>query len=631
MSDEKKLNRDTLFSSFDKILEESGVASVRGKFSEGRFKLKRAPNPVVFIESPDFLDGPILFPEQYIIIRDLFEVACPLCNNMLEINQLPREYQVLFEYNVCPKCGTHKEDLIDSFSFPNTMIGVVGMRSGKSMCTAMICAAYLHEMLCLDDLQKRYGVAKAQIFDGSFAAVAGMQASETVWGQFRGLYANSPWYQGYKSLLMDTEIADPSARRGDLYWETDNMIWWKEKKLRLRAVTSNASTQAGRTRMFAVIDELSRFDAGASKQGATEVYRALDNSLLTLRVGADAARKAGSLIPDGMMICISSPIFSDDKSMRMLKDALKDNKMYSFHKATWDFNPNITKEAFSSLYEKDPVAADRDFGANPPGAENPFIKDTNIIDMCINKHVKSVFTLKEEFFDRVIKIDIKEITYKFLKVQILNNKMSPMVRYHIHCDPGETGDSFCVAVGHNDVAGKCIIDGAIEVKPLSKNTGAGAPRSVHFPSVVDMLLLLATKYKITVSYDKWNSTDQIHRLIDAGVPTLGKNLNRDDHMNMFYAMQNGNISFPAPEKESIDPEIDRCVPCAVAVHQLRRLEDNGVKVDHPVNGHNDMIQCYVGVHRALHSPDFVSSKGLVKKGTAYNEELAPIKLVKFRR
>jgi hypothetical protein len=152
------IEKPGIFSSFDKIIDESSV--YHGKFSEGRFRLRRAANQVQFIESPEFLAGPKLYPEQYAVVRDFFELLCPFCNDANDINSIPREEQVLFEYNVCPGCGTRKEDIIESLVFPNTMVGVVGMRSGKSMCVAMICAAYTHEALCINNIQEKYGIAK---------------------------------------------------------------------------------------------------------------------------------------------------------------------------------------------------------------------------------------------------------------------------------------------------------------------------------------------------------------------------------------------------------------------------------------------------------------------------------------
>ena len=49
------------------------------------------------------------------------------------------------------------------------------------------------------------------------------------------------------------------------------------------------------------------------------------------------------------------------------------------------------------------------------------------------------------------------------------------------------------------------------------------------------------------------------------------------------------------------------VAFAKALWELKKLNDDGVKVDHPPNGSNDMIQCYVGVHRLLSNPDAVIS------------------------
>jgi hypothetical protein len=76
-------------------------------------------------------------------------------------------------------------------------------------------------------------------------------------------------------------------------------------------------------------------------------------------------------------------------------------------------------------------------------------------------------------------------------------------------------------------------------------------------------------------------------------------------------MMNGKVRFPARENDFLDPSIARNMPCSKALWELKRLNDDGVRIDHPPGGSNDLIQCYVGVHRLLlHPNEVLSSKEL---------------------
>lgn len=604
-----------LFADLDKLID--GHVLSASNMTSGRVPLKKAPNAVVFIESPDFLDAPPLFPEQYNIVRDFFELLCPECNDLEAIKEgkVPREEQVLFNHDVCPECGLYKHAVPEKFKYHNELIGVAGQRSGKSALIAEIIAAYIHELLCVDGLSQKLGLIKNQTLDGSFAAAAGEQATDTVYGQFKSLYDESPWFQYYKKALLDLEIADHHLRRGSLYWETDTSIFFKEKKLRIKAISSNSASQAGKTRIFAIIDELARLDSGDSKRSADEVYRVLDRSLLTVRSAVARLRAKGDYsLPTALMACVTSPIHSEDKSMRLLKEAPKYDKMFFFKKATWEFNPNITREDLDDEFERDPVGAERDYGANPPGAENPFIKDPSIIELCVDPKRPSIFDLREVFFDQKLVLNGQEVIYRYIKMDLLNFKFNNLTPYVLHCDAGEASDSFCMAIGHKE-GNVCVIDGAIEARPIKKkNPYNSPPRTVHFPSMVDILLAINNKTKLmAVTWDKWNSTDQIHRLIDAGIVATSKNLTRDDHVEFLNSITNHRVRFPARERDNIDPKLDRNVPCTKALYELARLNDNGMKVDHTSNGTNDMIQCYVGVHRILMSNQIVSSMGTTQQ------------------
>lgn len=623
-----------IFSSLDKIINKETEEQTKDQAIG--VKLERPPNHIVFIESPKFLNGPNpLWPDQYIILRDFFELLCPICNDIERIrrkNDVPREEQVLFEYNVCPKCGTRKADLIDALNFYYSFNGVIGMRSGKTTTVAAMLAAHTADVLLIDNVCEKLGLVKTQALEGTFVAAASEQASDTIWGQFKGMYDASPWYQSYKFQLQEIEKRGislgpgmPRIKPGDLYWETDSSVEWVHKRLKLKSVSTNASTQAGRTRIFAAIDELAKLDSGESKHSATEVYRVLENSLFTVRNAVANLRKQGNVeMPEGIMFSISSPLFKTDKSMSILEDAKIDRRIYGVKKATWEFNPTTKRDDFSAIYARDPIGAERDFGANPPGAENPFITDDNWIRQCIDYDRKSVFGLKEVYFDMETENARDKIIYNFLKIDVIGMTHNTLNEYVIHADPGEMHDSFCIAMGHLDENEVCIIDGAIEIRPIPKGNKEGLePRSVHFPSATNIILGISRKVQLSVvTYDRWNSIEQIHRLIDNGTTSIGQNLNRDDHINFLGGLRSRQVSLPSPEVDVLDPSKIRNVPCAKAIYELSKLNDNGVKVDHPPYGSNDMIQCYIGVYRALKHGDTLHFRK-VKRGGGINKMRRP--------
>ena len=598
-----------MFSEIDQII--NGVLPVDvSRPQSNNLELEQAPNHIQFIESPRFLNSLPLFPEQYNIIRNFFELLCPECNDiekLLNSNEVPRGKQILFEYNRCPRCGKHKSEFIGELSFYTELIGVAGMRSGKTTLAACAAAAHIHNILYTVDLQEKLGIQPTQVLDISFSAAGKKQSSSTTYGQFKNMYDRSPWFQSYKKHLMDKEDNLPDLRRHDLYKDTDTSMFFKANNIRISSVSSNSATQAGQTRIMVILDELARLDSGDSKRSATEVYRVMDHSLLTVRSAVSELRKENIVdVPDGIIMSISSPLFKHDKSMKLLDESRDSKKMYSFHMSTYEMNPNIKKETLKDKYKRDPIGAKRDYDAVPPGAENVFVEDPDVVEACIDRSRDSIFKLREVLFTRHSKN--KTISFDFVKIDVLNMKLNRMVEYAVHCDAGESSDSFCMAIGHieDDI---CVIDGAIAVEPIAGEK----TRKVHFPSVIDTLLKIERECTIRyVTYDRWNSTDQIHRIIDRGVPAFGKNIDRESHMDFLEDLIDGNISLPNPEIKDLDPTEYRNVPCSRAIFELLTLNDDGIKVDHQEGQHNDMIQCYIGVHRLLKYPEKVVPKNLRK-------------------
>lgn len=610
-----------------------GDTPEKREVSSGRVQLVRAPNPIEFIEDPKYLGAFELKPAQYKVIVDFYELLCPMCNDIEQIasgGYAPRHKQVLFEHDECPKCGYYKYDNPDNLRMYNALTGIVGMRGGKSVLAAGMAAWEIHDILCIDKLQEKLGLVKRQPLEVAFVASTGEQASETVYGRFRDFFDESKWFQDYVTTLRNLERSDPNLRRFDLYQGEPKSptITFNDKGIVIKSRNSNSGGMAGRTRILSVIDELARMDRGESKISAMEVHRVLNRSLITVRSKVRKLRNNGTYkVPDAKMICISSPLYEDDMMMQLKKQSVKNKKMYVFHMPTWDFNPEISQEDLAEEFEADPLGAERDYGANPPGAENPFIENKEILYAAVDDR-PSCFDLKEEFFEQ----NIKDTVFKYVKIIIENFRFNNLVEYAIHCDPGQTRDSFGLAIGHKE-GDTVILDGCIEMRPIPKGNRQGlTPREAYFPCITDIILEINKKVSLfAVSYDRWNNTEQIHRLRDNKILAVQKNLSRDDYLRYKNTLKDGNYRFPALEADLDQLGFDsmRNIPVARAVSQIKKLNDNGSKVDHPPGQHNDVAECCVGIHRLLVAPEEILNKPTIKKAIdsqRYSRKQYPKKL-----
>ena len=163
-----------------------------------------------------------------------------------------------------------------------------------------------------------------------------------------------------------------------------------------------------------------------------------------------------------------------------------------------------------------------------------------------------------------------------------------------------------------------IVDGLIELKPIPKGNRAQLlPREVYFPCVTNIITEINKKVSVfAVSYDKWNNTEQIHTLRDRRILAVQKNIIRDDYIRFLNTLRHGNFKFPKPEidiEKIIGIRSIRNIPVARAIYELGKLEDNGTKVDHPKGLHNDIIECCVGLHRLLVTPELILDKAAIKK------------------
>lgn len=135
------------------------------------------------------------------------------------------------------------------------------------------------------------------------------------------------------------------------------------------------------TRVFSATDELGWFPFSLAEEeddldndereraNADEVYTALENSLSTVRTEIYAKFKQGvNHLPTAYNFNLSSPSSWKDKICRLLKESEGSRYSLGLRLPTWDINPMFSRDhpVIVNAYRKNPVHAERDYGANPP-------------------------------------------------------------------------------------------------------------------------------------------------------------------------------------------------------------------------------------------------------------------------
>lgn len=584
-----------------------------------------APNAIEWTVRKEFLNNPTTYKywRQYEVIRDFFQLYCPVCNPMDREHtdvwgktQLELEGQVLLVWNeseqddICPKCRSTRRELVTDKMLKeyNQLHAVVGMRAGKTA-TASIIASYLESRLINVGHSNTNGVwgyfeqLPGQPFEVTFVASTDVQSADTIWAHFLARRSFSPWIQRYVSWVKEKQHTQSNK---DLvkplkYEEHDKVIVNDFLGVVFNSMNSNSGGMAGRTRIADFLDELSRFDNSESKRSADEAYRVLEHSLLTVRSAATRLRRP---VYFGLMCSVSSPISISDKSMRLLQQAPELENMYAIHYPTEQFNPFETLEgSLKPFYIKDPLGAKRDFGAVPPAAVNPLIEDPELFrKSVIDPSLKPTATL-----DYYTHIDKAGNLYSAVKMH--HAQMHRDAERYVVFDAGAAFDSFAGASAHGmwakdpvtqETVYITVFDWVMRILPSKMPR-----REVWFDSVVQLMDTYKKYCRVSrVEFDRWNGAMLIQKLRDMSIVCEHVGTVVNDFLRFAADTTLGRIRMlpPGPNDDKLEPHQLSAEGCAFyEIERLQRSEDLR-KVFNPKKGQrigwdsDDVAQVVVHAH-----------------------------------
>jgi len=510
--------------------------------------IPKADNPIRFITDKSFM-GIDLFPMQLKTFLEFFSSYCTRCSdtkfirNEIEVDTPIGnifDKTVLYHNGVCPKCGETKYEAVKKkrHCFYNQLIGVAGQRSSKSTSVGIISAAITHEYLKLPSPAEFFGLLPNSTLHGTFVGLRYSDARDNLWAPYYNLLTGTKWFQEYHSFLEEESLRLST----ELFKIRDTFVAYNFKNLGIYPSGPDKRKLRGRTRIISALDEVGWFiggSAGSTKFNPDEIYAALDNSLMTVLTASKRLFKKHPDIPTAYGLYISSPSSKTDKCMRMYKQSKGSRTMYGFHKSTWEFNPNITKKDLNEKYREDPVAAERDFGANPPYSSAPFIKGPS--------HIVPLFSKRKNLF--------KVTGYKTTSDSLGGTLLYPVVSFvkkHtfpsvLAVDTGYNHNSFACSLSHwFEKDGKLYyaVSGVIEIIP--------DPHPVSFPDVYDYVLTpILKEYNVkVVAFDRWQSIDLSQRTFkDHKIQAFSYSVTMKDFIDLKNKIYSGDCMFPKVEKE----------------------------------------------------------------------------------
>jgi hypothetical protein len=139
----------------------------------------------------------------------LFGEWCPRCTDPLlrDITNVPVDEEpeaaveegrlVLLEYGVCPRCNAQKSRMVldGELNDYNTLILVLGQRSGKSASSSLYTAYHYHRLLKAPKLSSICrGIQEFTPLTGTFVALSASRAIKLLWNPFSEIVKGSEFF-----------------------------------------------------------------------------------------------------------------------------------------------------------------------------------------------------------------------------------------------------------------------------------------------------------------------------------------------------------------------------------------------------------------------------------------------------
>lgn len=336
-----------------------------------------------------------------------------------------------------------------------------------------------------------------------------------------------------------------------------------------------------------------------SKAGE-EIFRSLDRSLSTLRNKATQRWKAGDFNTlQALMLNISSPSSLHDPIMQRMEASHRSQRIYATHYATYEVNPDYTKESLTEEFSDQIETLMRDYFAIPPAAASPFVSDKSVIE----NRVYTKDDVPSPFGYEITKVD-SDMGLSLLRPELRNVKADKLYPRILTIDNGEQRNSFALCLGRYLPE----IDGILfeEFMEIAPNSGRVVDLAWCHNQVV--LKLIEQFNILVVGYDRWNSAYSFYDLrTNKHINAERYSLKWQDFRDFKEDLLGENVWMSKPEPESSIEDLLKVNDLAMRSRyprlnfqvQLLTVNEFARKVIKPDYGNDDLFRCAVLAHRLL--------------------------------
>ena len=487
-----------------------------------------------------------------------------------------------------------------------------GLLNHNSTLTSSVVSYIIHKYLKFPKLSSVCdGIAGSTPLTGTFVGGRTSDAIALLWEPITNIISESPWFCDYHSMLQDW-----GEHYGlEFYRSKDLYLRYAHRNLEFYPSGPTKRGLRGRTRIITATDEIGWFptaeESGKDREraDAPEVYDALDRSLLTVRreVRSLLGKGYDNFIP-GLAINISSPSSQTDMISRLVNENKDSKRVLAVRLATWEVNPLYQRdnEEIEEAFRKNPVNAERDYGANPP------LNASKFIDVAEDQ-IHRCFTLNNS---AAIEQKSKVIKDRLRIAGVLSNVSKPSVLRNslMAIDAGFTNNAFSVVIitaEEQPLAGgtkTVILKTPVMLEIVPKDGGY-----LHFSKIYDEILyklieIFNVKYLFA---DRWNSIALLDRAEEdfqkIDFKSTSYSVKYDDFIITKSYLQEQKLLLP--KLEMSQEEILRVdnypygflgKPAAHLMYQLMTVKDRGKTVIKGTNATDDIFRALVlGVSRAL--------------------------------
>jgi len=488
------------------------------------------------------------------------------------------------KYLGLPKLSTHQlaaimaglgldgKDLFSSANKYNEIILLWGKGAGKDYISSILISYVAYVLLCMKDPSSALGLAPAESLDIVNVATRLEQARDVFFAKLAARLRR-PCFEQFRPRFkaQAIEFGGSPVRVFSLHskeqkWEGYNIVAW-------------------------VMDEADAFaDETSGNAVANNVYNVLHSSAATR---FPVQRWLG--------IIISYPRSQNGFMFQMKDHAEKYDSAYVDLATHWEVNPNfdpahpnfIPDMEWVTVHQKytvpivfqdefllDPEGAAMRYMCIPPAVQGAFFQFPERIDDCADQLLLPLYAPQEEITTHRVRAQVLDLVnfeglvageeerqFTATVLGDLLRQPDPAAQYVIHCDPGETTDSFALCMGHatNETIlvqqfggseltyNHVVVDLLIEWRP-SPN------RPVDFLNVTDVLITLCELFPISkVTFDKFQSAESMQKLLSLGINAQQLSFARGQQVQMFEALKaavyGGSIRWPAQQHERVQKQL----------------------------------------------------------------------------